>query len=302
MKKVSIIIPIYNTEKYLERCLSSVCSTDQSGEIAEEFRQKDSRIILKHQENSGESAARNSGLVLSSGDYIGFIDCDDWIEAGMYEKLVEELEKSNADIAISGWYKDTLSESIKIKNEKEVEESIFTGKKLLRYLYERDSYREFAYIWDKLYKRELLYDENGKMILFDMSLMLGADAVWLGRVALNVDKAVYVNKTFYHYIQREDSGCHSRDISRRLDWLKAYIDLIDIFYEKEISIEIIDLLKRFLVYHSAIVADMAYNQKNKDALAYCKKIITDYKDEYEKLNMDKPERIKWLSKILDYRL
>ena len=317
MKKVSIIIPIYNTEKYLEKCLSSVCcqtyknleiicindgSTDRSGEIAEKFAKKDSRIILKHQKNSGESAARNIGLQLASGEYIGFIDCDDWIEEDMYDSLVKELENENADIAVSGWYKDKEYESIRIKNEKEITEKSFSGEKFLEYLYERDSYREFAYMWDKLYKRKLFYDENGEMILFDTNLRLGGDVLCLGRIALNVKKAVYLNRAFYHYIQREDSGCHSENISKRIDWLKAYIELINIFYDKRIKEDIIALLKRFLVYHSAVVYEMSYKQGNKEAMIYCGKIIADYGQEYERLNADKPERIEWLKNILSHEL
>lgn len=317
MKKVSIIIPIYNTEKYLEKCLNSLCdqtyknleiiciddgSTDASGKIADAFAQNDTRIIVKHQKNQGESAARNSGLQLASGEYIGFMDCDDWIEPDMYENLVRAIEKENADIAIGGWYKETATESIRIKNEKKVENNVFLGEKLLEYLYERDSYREFAYMWDKLYKRKLLYDEDGELILFDTQLRLGGDVLFLGRVSLNAKKAVYIDKAFYHYLQREESGCHSKNIDRRLDWLKAYIILIDIFERKDVEEKIIDLLKRFLVYHSANVAQMAYEQKNKDALHYCKKIIVQYQQQYERLNTDKAERIEWLRGILAYRI
>ncbi len=315
--KISVIVPIYNADRYLEKCIGSIInqtyknleiiliddgSTDQSSEIAELYAQEDSRIILKRQVNGGESAARNSGLKLATGEYIAFADCDDWIEPDMYESLVREAVKERADIVISGWYKDTEYQSNKIRNEKKVREKVFSGETLLRYLYERDSYREFAYMWDKLYKRELFYDEDGEMILFDMDLKLGGDVLCLGRVALRVKRAVYVDEAFYHYVQRKESGCHTEDISRRLDWLQAYIRLIAIFYEKRINEEIIDLLKRFLVYHSAVVADMAYNQKDQAALLYCKEIIVKYRQEYERLNMEKPERIEWLSKILGYKL
>lgn len=317
MKKVSVIIPIYNTENYLEKCLNSVCSqtyksleiiciddgsTDASGEIVDIFAQKDARIIVKHQKNQGESAARNSGLQIASGEYIGFMDCDDWIEPDMYENLVMAIEKENADIAIGGWFKETEAESIQIKNEKIIDNNVFSGEKLLEYLYERDSYREFAYMWDKLYKRKILYDEGGKLILFDTQLRLGGDVLYLGRLSLNVEKAVYIDKAFYHYLQREESGCHSKNIDKRIDWLKAYIFLIGIFEENNVGEKIIDLLKRFLVYHSATVAEMAYEQKNREALHYCREIIEKYRKEYERLNADKAERVEWLRGILTYRI
>ncbi len=315
--KISVIVPVYNSEFYLEKCIDSIMnqsyknleiiliddgSTDQSCEIVKLYAQKDQRIILKRQDNAGESAARNNGLKLATGEYIGFVDCDDWIEPDMYECLVEQAVKENADIVISGWYKDTEYESNKIRNEKEVRERVFSGETLLRYLYERDSYREFAYMWDKLYKKELFHDENGETILFDENLKLGGDVLCLGRIALNVKKAVYVDKAFYHYIQRKESGCHTEDISRHLDWLQAYIQLIAIFYEKGINEEIINLLKRFLVYHSAVTADMAYHQEDRGALRYCKAIIEKYKQQYERLNVEKPERIEWLNSILNHTL
>lgn len=317
MKKVSLIIPVYNTEKYLEKCLESACnqtyrnmeiicvddgSTDDSGRIVDEFAARDARIVAIHQKNQGESAARNRGLQIASGEYIGFMDCDDWIESDMYESLVAAIEKEDADIAISGWFKDTDGKSIPIKNEKEVEEKVFTRDKLLKYLYERDSYREFAYMWDKLYKRETLLAPSGKLILFDSQLILGGDVLYLGKAALNVNKAVYINKPFYHYLQRQDSGCHSKDISKRKDWLNAYFMLIDIYEKNSIDKCVVDLLKRFLVYHSANAAQIAYEQNNAEGLLYCKEIIEKYKEEYQRLNQDKPDRIAWLHQILAYQL
>ena len=120
-RKVSLIIPVYNTVKYLRRCLESavsqtyenmeiICvddgSTDGSEKIVDEFAARDGRIIAVHQENRGESNARNTGLRIASGDYIGFMDCDDWIEPDMYECLVRELEEAGADMAIAGFYRE----------------------------------------------------------------------------------------------------------------------------------------------------------------------------------------------------
>ena len=317
VKKVSLIIPIYNAERYLEKCIQSACrqtysnleiicvddgSTDASGKMADAFKQKDSRVKVIHQENQGESAARNCGLKMASGDYVGFLDCDDWIEEDMYEKLVEKIESTDADIAISGWYMEKENESILIENEKKVDKSIFSRNELLNYLYERDSYREFAYMWNKLYKREILIDEYGQLLLFDTNLRLGGDVLYLGSIALNVGKAVYMNKAFYHYLQRVDSGSHSKKLNQRKDWLQAYLMLIDLYKRKGIEQRVLDLLKRFLVYHSANTAQMAYEQKDNDMLTYCKEIIEKYRMTYQLLNKDKPERLIWLEQIAAYQL
>lgn len=315
MRRVSIIIPVYNAEKYLEKCIQSACSqtyseleiicvddgsSDLSAKILDDCKSKDSRIKVIRQSNHGESAARNRGLGAATGDYIGFMDCDDWIEPEMYENLVREIEGEGADIAISGWYSEEEGKSTLIKNEKKVDGKVFSGEKLLRYLYERDSYRSFAYMWDKLYKREILTDGDGCPILFDEGLRLGGDVLFLGRVALNVRKAVYTDKAFYHYRQRPDSGCHTNDLDKRKDWLAAYLKLIDIYEKKKIDEQITGLLKRFLVYHSANTARMAHEQHDEEALRHCKKIMERYKKEYVSFNQDKPERLAWLEEIMSY--
>lgn len=117
MCKISIIIPVYNTEKYLSQCLDSVLnqtfknieiicvddgSTDNSYKILEEYAGKDSRIKVIHQDNKGSSAARNAGLEIASGKYIGYVDSDDWIDFHMYKRLYSIAEKHRVDIVSSG--------------------------------------------------------------------------------------------------------------------------------------------------------------------------------------------------------
>ena len=117
MPKISVIIPVYNTEKYLSRCLDSVVnqtfkdleiicvndgSTDNSNEILDRYASKDNRITVINQKNGGLSAARNTGLRHASGQYIGFVDSDDWIDIDYYECLIGLAEKNNADIVMAG--------------------------------------------------------------------------------------------------------------------------------------------------------------------------------------------------------
>lgn len=312
MKTVSLIIPVYNTEKYLRKCLDSVVqqtypqmeiicvddgSTDLSGKIVDEYSTRDSRIIAVHQPNAGESAARNTGLGLATGEYIGFMDCDDWIEPDMYETLVELLEENDADMAIGSWFCETEI-SQPIKNEKTVKKGAISNRELMRYLYERDSYRAFAYMWDKLYKREILFDRTQKPILFNEELELGGDVLCLGQIALRTQKAVYIDKPFYHYMQRPDSGCHTRNIKKRMDWLKAYQILIALFEKENVYPEVIELTKRFLVYHSGNVVQIATEQHNDDAKETAKAIMKLYENEYKKTNADNKERLEWFERII----
>ena len=113
MAKISIIIPVYNVKKFLNKCLKSIVnqtftdleiicindgSTDKSLSILNSFAQKDNRIIVINQSNQGQSCARNAGLAIATGEYTGFVDSDDWIDLDFYEKLYTAAEKYNADI------------------------------------------------------------------------------------------------------------------------------------------------------------------------------------------------------------
>ena len=304
MSKISVIIPVYNTVDYLEQCLRSVCnqtyssieiicvndgSTDGSDKILEQFAKKDRRILLIHQNNYGESRARNVGLKIASGDYITFVDCDDWIEPDMYQRMVFAIEKENVDLVAGSWFYESDEESIAIKNSKKIIPDKFGRDKLLKYIYERDSYKGFAYMWDKLYKRSLFYDDNGKVMLFDENLQIGGDVLYLARLILNTKSAMYLDTSFYHYRQRKDSGCHSENLSKKVDWLKAYIRVMDIFEEEGISRDVIDLVKRFFVYHCSNVAELAYKKKDKDVMIYCQDWMRKYEKEYVRLNVGKRE-------------
>ena len=117
MHKLSIIVPVYNAKKYLKKCIDSILkqtytdfeliliddgSTDNSGEICDEYAKANSNIRVIHKENEGLVAARKTGLQNALGEYIGFVDSDDYIDEGMYETLMKPIEKNNADISIGG--------------------------------------------------------------------------------------------------------------------------------------------------------------------------------------------------------
>ena len=116
MPEISVIVPVYNTEKYLDRCIRSIIdqtfsdfelilvddgSKDNSGFICDEWEKKDSRIKVIHQKNAGAGAARNAGLAIAKGNYINFVDSDDWITPEMYEILYKLLRETSATIAMT---------------------------------------------------------------------------------------------------------------------------------------------------------------------------------------------------------
>jgi len=316
--KISIIIPIYNSENYLTKCLDSVCnqtyknleiiciddgSVDRSGDIVDTFAKKDLRIKAIHQDNKGESHARNVGLKLMTGDYVGFMDCDDWIESEMYETMLVAADEFNVDIVASGWYKDTDICSNEVKNELFVPEYMkFSKDKLLEYIYKRDSYRAFSYMWDKLYKRELFYNKNKNILLFDENLKLGGDVLYLALLAINANNAIYVDKSFYHYYQRSNSTFHTQNINIRKDILRAYSMVIGTFEEQQVDKNILVYVKRFLAYHACEIAKLAYSQGETHHLIDCINIMKKFEKEYIETNLKFADRIDQFRQVMEYTI
>lgn len=316
-KKISVIIPVYNTHNELRMCLDSIInqmytqleiicvddgSTDGSEKIVDEYALKDARVVVIHQSNHGESNARNVGLQRATGQYVTFCDCDDWLDLDMYQMMITAMEENDVDLVATSWYKEMPNESVIIGNVGTVQSGVFGRSELLWYLYRRDSYRGFAYIWNKLYKREVLYDNKGKLILFDETLQLGGDVVYLAEIALNVSKVLYIDKAFYHYNQRITSGCHTTNLKKLRDWVKAYEIVIQRFEQEEIDKQVVDYVKRFLAYHSFNFAQEALKQSDEKYLCEFQYFMSLYKVEYVALNREFPQRIEAYQKMLEEQI
>lgn len=210
---ISVIIPVYNVEQYVERCLNSVInqsypnleiilvddgSTDKSGDICDRYIFKDSRIKVIHEKNAGLGEARNRGLRIASGDYICFVDSDDWIEEGYCKELVQAAERTNSDIAICG-YNECLKDG---KTPKVKYDGCFTttGKEILHYTMTANSKYWFNIsVWNKLYKREIISELWFKSRVYE-DIMYNAESMY------RANKIAYVNKCLYNYrINREGS-------------------------------------------------------------------------------------------------
>lgn len=204
---ISIIVPIYNTEKYLKKCIESICeqslktieiilvddgSTDKCPKICDYYQKKDKRIIVIHKENGGLSDARNVGLEVASGEYIGFIDGDDYIDKNMFEDMYRYCLLYKADIACCGRYLDNIytnkTEELFFQEElfcmtgKDALKEMLIGKKL------------DTSVCDKLFKHKLFKD-----IKFPLGLLFEDILVTYKLFAL-AEKVVHLGKCYYHYL------------------------------------------------------------------------------------------------------
>lgn len=306
MNAVSVIVPVYNNSKFLPRCLESICgqtyknlqiicvddgSTDGAGDVLDEFAKVDERIIALHKKNGGESNARNTALQIATGDYIAFCDCDDWIDPQMYEILLKAMEESGSDLAAGSWYKETAVGSKIITNKKAVPDNVFGKDMLLRYIYERDNYQGFAYMWNKLYRSNLFFNEKGERLLFDEFLELGGDVLYLAQLAVRADKAIYVDRSFYHYRLKESSGSHTNNLKRLRDWIKAYEMTIQLLKKSKIDDEIINYAVRFVAYRCSNLVEEAARQGNESIKEEFQRHMNRYEDIYVKMSEQHPEWI-----------
>lgn len=203
MPKVSIIVPVYNVEKYLSHCLDSLINqtlkdieiivvndgaTDNSPKIIEKYAQKDSRIRVVNQKNQGLSGARNSGVKIANGDYISFVDSDDWLDVNFIEKLYSSAIKNNADIAVGGM-KRQREKSFKYRlNFKE--EKVYTN---LQDKLDVCRIPECCYACGKLFKKDLILNRFFKKgVYFE-------DVIWTPYIIKDSKSLVTVPNTYYYY-------------------------------------------------------------------------------------------------------
>ena len=204
MAKISVVVPVYNVENYLARCLDSlinqtlsdieiICvndgSTDSSPVKLEEYAKRDSRIKIINQENGGLSAARNTGINAAGGEYIGFVDSDDYVDADFYEKLYLAAISNNADISCTSIIrKRPKSQKYRVNYE---DEKIYTG---LKDKLNVCKIPKCCYVWNKIYKTELI-----KNRLFRKGVYF-EDVFWTPEVLKNANKLVTVSGTNYYYM------------------------------------------------------------------------------------------------------
>lgn len=210
MVKISIIIPVYNVEKYLREALDSVLnqtytnweaicvndgSTDSSLRILEEYAQKDSRFVVVNQENGGVSRARNTGLNMMTGEYIMFLDSDDYLESCACEEALDSILKNNVDICIFGYQQLVNNELVKSYRSKQIE-------KIVTENIEPD-YTIFLFLWSKIYSADFIKKNN---LRFEEDQHTAEDTIFMYETVFNNATHCFLNKQLYVYrVNRENS-------------------------------------------------------------------------------------------------
>lgn len=230
--KISVIIPVFRTQEYLEKCVKSVLSQtyknleiilvddgsdDKSPEMCDSFMKADSRVTVIHKENGGLSSARNAGLLKASGEFVAFVDSDDYLENGMYEKLISSID--DADIAVCGYYSvdgNEVNEHISFPDDTE-----FTSKEALSELFMDDKIKN--HVWNKLFRRELF-----SSIAFPEGRTF-EDILTTYKLFEKSRKIIYTPFAGYYYVSRKGAISKKSDsetcLSRYLAHTERYDDV-----------------------------------------------------------------------------
>ncbi|RDW22401.1 beta-1,4-galactosyltransferase [Oceanobacillus arenosus] len=283
--KVSVIVPIYKVEKYIHRCVDSIInqtyvnleiilvddgSPDNCGEIVDDYQESDTRIKVIHKKNGGLSDARNHGMKQATGEFIMFVDSDDWLDKTMIELLVSNSIENKADIVQSAFYyayEDRLLIDNRYSTEGDSLE-ILTNKSLMYELVTNKKVKNFA--WGKLYRTELISDipfEKG--VLFE-------DIFWAYQVMQRVNTFLLLQQPFYYYYQRSDSIVATYT-PRNLDIIRGLKErhlFIEKQYEELTDASFKEILKMCLIHYNLLLL----NRKKDKGGTHRKKIHSYIRD------------------------
>ena len=216
MPKISIVVPIYNVEKYLKQCIESIInqtlqdieiilvddgSPDNCPQICDEYAKKDNRIKVVHKKNGGLSSARNAGIEVATGDFIGFVDSDDYIELDMYEKMYNIAKENHVDFVVSDYYK--VSDKGKIITTIDMNEGIYDKNRIIKEIFpslimgDDINYGKLLSVCYCLYRRDLFIKNN---LLFDDEIKYSEDNLFSSIIGYKANNFYYMKGSYlYNY-------------------------------------------------------------------------------------------------------
>lgn len=241
---VSIIVPIYNVEKYLPKCIESIInqtltnieiilvndgSTDSSGKIADEYAKKDERIIVIHKENRGQGSARNVGIDIAKGEYIGFVDSDDWIDEEMYEKLYTNAKEYNSDVCVCN--RNVYDEYSNIITSINVQQELIdnVNGNLLDYVVNKLLFKHTVVVYNKIYKTNIIKNES---IRFKEVREVGSeDALFNCQLLFHIKRISAINTTNHNQLAREGSTAREYKVGA-MERTASFIEVLYKYTEK----------------------------------------------------------------------
>ncbi|MGH0429621.1 glycosyltransferase family 2 protein [Bacillus hominis] len=265
--KISIIVPVYKVEQYIHKCIDSILmqtfedfelilvddgSPDTCGEICDRYADKDIRIKVIHKENGGVSSARNAGLEIAKGDYIGFVDSDDWIEPDMYELLYGMCAEHRCDVAICS---SQIYYSNKIVISSNHPFIIHDRNTAMKTMLEGKLYDEV--VWTKLFKRNLLED-----IKFPVGMSY-EDTAFTYKVIHKCKKVCFIGEPKYHYIKRDNSMMDRAVKEVKIDSVLIYDEMckfMERYYKELYSLVILKLGNCSMVVLNLISMSGRFNE------------------------------------------
>ena len=293
MEKISIIVPVYNVEKYLEKCVNSIInqtyrnleiiliddgSTDNSGIICDELAKKDSRINVIHKENEGVSVTKNLGIKVSTSDYVAFVDSDDWLTEDYCECLYKNMVETNADVSIVAYNvvreDDSIIANLSIDSNMEQDEIVvYEGQEIIKELLKQKTIKNFVC---KLYKKDILCD-------FPVGVTY-EDIVFSFDVLSKAKKVVYTNRSCYNYLKRSGSITATVSEKNLNDFSQAIFNRYKVVKEKYPSLEkynIYAFLESTLALSiKSVLSGRIYKHVNDNVVKFTN-IIKEYMDSHE---------------------
>lgn len=252
--KVSVIVPIYNVEKYLQQCVDSICkqtykhleiilindgSLDRCKNICDNNSLMDDRILVIHKEYEGVSSARNAGLDIASGEYIAFVDADDTIHPRFIEILVGLCEQYECDIAQCDFL-TVANESLKLSLNTQQLLIFYSGRQALSEMCIGRDDVKYAVVWNKIYRRELFQG-----IRYPLG-MIHEDEFVSYRIIWKAKKMVITNQYLYYYLKRTGSIMGSEYSVKRLDGLIAFRERLDFLKQNKLEKEYVAMLRKYV--------------------------------------------------------
>ena len=289
-ERISVVVPVYNVEQYLEKCVNSIINqtyknleiilvddgaTDKSGKLCDELAKLDNRIMVYHKKNGGLSDARNYGVERATGDYIGFVDGDDYIDAEMYEKLYEAIKKENVDVAECN-LKIIYSDRVELFTEKKYY-SVYTKQEYL------EEYLKIEKIFGSACVR-LIKADIAKKIHFPNG-KLYEDTYYAYDLINVADSYVIMEAPYYNYLMRENSITNARFNPRIFDLIEIVDEFHNTVYENYPELEKAADCRKMYAYFSVLNSILLEDEFKNNS--FYPQIVNYFKENYIKLLRNK---------------